>query len=105
MVVHRLKNRGKVNVKLRQIFKAHGIEENLNLLTLGIGDNLTGNVDTVGLIEDVKAEVVSEIGISDLLKRAQSDFDDVLNFSASNLDYEECTPGTRRMTSSTSIWQ
>ena len=66
---------------------------------------MSGDVDTVGLIENIQSEVICEVGISDLLIRSQAYFNYMLDFFASNLDYEDVTPGTLRITSSTSIWQ
>lgn len=49
--------------------------------------------------------MVGEVGVSDLFERAESDLDDVLDLSAGDLFGRMRTPGTLRMTSSTSIWQ
>ena len=105
MVIDCLEHGGEVDVQLRKILKAHGVEENFHFLSLGVGDDLTGHVDTVGLIEDIVSHVVGEIGVSDLFERAESDLDDVLDFSAGDLHLILYTPGTLLMTSSTSIWQ
>lgn len=105
VVVHSLKNRGEVDIQLRKVLKAHRVEKDLHFLSLGVSDHLSGNVDAIGLIEDVKTEMIGKISVSDLFVGAESALDDMFDLFASDLHEERLTPGTLRMTSSTSIWQ
>lgn len=105
MVIYCFKYRCKVNVQLRKILKAEGIKEDLNFLTFGVSDHLTSDVDTVGLVEDIEAEMVCKPGISDLFHGSETQLNDVLDLFTADLFHVRVTPGTRLMTSSTSIWQ
>ena len=105
VIIDGFKDWGEVDVQLREILKAHGVEEDFYFLCLRVGDHLAGDVDSVRLVEDIESDMVGEVGVSDLLERGESDLDDVLDLSAGYLSGVGRTPGTLRMTSSTSIWQ
>lgn len=105
MIVYCLQDRGKVDVQLRKILEAQRIEEHFDFLSFGVSDYLTSNVDTVWLIEDIEAEMVSKPCVSDLFHGGKAQLDDVLDLFTGDLYYARVTPGTRLMTSSTSIWQ
>jgi hypothetical protein len=49
--------------------------------------------------------VVGQVCVSHLLVGTQAELHDMFHFLASDLTYLRTTPGTLRMTSSTSIWQ
>lgn len=55
-------------------------------MSLGVGDYLSVDVDTVGDVEDVNASVVDEVGIPDLLHRTEAQLYDILDFLAGDLN-------------------
>lgn len=105
VVVDSLKNRGEVDVQLREILEAHRVEKDLHLLALGIGHHLPGNVDAVGLVEDVETHMVGKVGIPDLLVGTETNLNNMFGLLSGDLGEWQRTPGTLLMSSSTSIWQ
>ena len=85
VVVDGLEDRGEVDVELGEIFEAERVEEDLDFLAFGVGDDLSGDVDAVGLVEDVEAEVVGQPGKPDLFHGRQAHLDDLFDFSAGDL--------------------
>ena len=53
MVVDWLEDGCEVDIELWEIFEAHGVEEDFYFLSFGVGEDLSGDVDSVGLIVDI----------------------------------------------------
>lgn len=66
MIIYCFQYWSKVDVQLRKVLEAERVKENLHLLSFGVSDDLAGDIDTVGLIKNIEAEVVGKPGVPDL---------------------------------------
>lgn len=105
MVVNRLQDRSEAHTQVGQVLKGEGVPVDLDFLAFRVGHNLPGQIDLVGVVEHVQTQSVDQVSVVDLLEGSEAQLDDVLDFLPGDLHKGRLTPGTRLMTSSTSIWQ
>lgn len=97
MVVHILHNRSETDIQHGEILELKTIPHDFDLLALGVGDDLSRDVDLVRQVEYVETEVVGQVRVVQLFVGGQAQFDDVLDFLAGDLNRSRGTPGTRRI--------
>lgn len=87
MIVHGLQNGRKSNVQHAHILPTERVPKNFHFLPFRIGHNLTGDVHLIGVVENIKAQVVGNVSEIDLLKGGKPELHNVLNLFSSDLNF------------------
>lgn len=72
MVVYVLHDGGETDIQHGEILEGLRVPVNLDFFALGVCNNLSGNVDLVGHVENIQTDVVSDVGKVNFLVRVQT---------------------------------
>ena len=73
MLIEIFLNRCKTDTDHGQVFEYLPVPVDLYFLTLGVGEDLSDNIDLVGHVGDIEAEVAEEIRKVDFFVRVQTE--------------------------------
>lgn len=80
VIINKLLNWSESDVHHGEILVSLSAPQNLDLLSLGVGDDLSGDENLVGEIKNIQSQVIGKVGKINLFLWGQSEFNNVFTF-------------------------